>query len=59
MRAELQDYKIKAGKLGTVYSQNRDLVTRKCALESAVNFNDKKVLSLEDRARELEEICMT
>lgn len=36
------------------YNQNKDLVTRKCALESAVSSRDKTIQQLNDRVSHLE-----
>lgn len=54
LQSQLQQNKQKAQKVEKVNSQNANLVTRKYALESAVQSKDKQISELTDRVRHLE-----
>ena len=56
LQEQLAGAKGKAEAAEKVYSQNRDLVTRKCGLESALQARDKKIGELSDRVGELEAV---
>ena len=43
VKNELVTLRLKASKYDSVYSQNRELVTRKCGLETALAARDKEV----------------
>jgi len=54
VKNELVTLRLKASKYDSVYSQNRELVTRKCGLETALAARDKEVDKMKDQISSLE-----
>lgn len=54
LQDQLSQAKQKAVNSEKYYQQNRELVTRKCALESAVTAKDKQIQELQDKLNKLE-----
>ena len=59
LQEQLATAKSKAQGADKVYSQNKDLVTRKCALESGIQNRDRKISELSDRVAQLEGVVRT
>ena len=53
---QLHNSRDKADKAQEFYRQNQHLVTRKCALESALQMREKQVNDLTDKVRSLEDM---
>ena len=56
LTTQVEQFKQKAQKVDKITSQNSDLVTRKCALESSLQARDKKTQEMTDKIRQLEGI---
>ena len=58
LQSQLDSNKNKASKVDKITSQNAELVTRKCALESSVQSKDKKIQELSSKVKHYEGVIM-
>lgn len=58
LTSQLEQNKQKAQKVDKISSQNAELVTRKCALESSTQQKDKRIQELNEKVRHLEGAVM-
>ena len=58
LNSRLTDSQSKNGQFQKINDMNKDLVTKNCALKSAVENKDKQNQSLQDKVRELEAVVM-
>ena len=58
LQNQLEQNKSKTLRVDKVMQQNADMVTRKCALETQVQTKDKKIQELNDKVKDLQQLCM-